>query len=85
MVAGTGHSRDLLGMGSKLRVLSHELAHDRTGIGRGVVLHGILQRILFNELSDLFHDTSPIACKAPKGKAAGKSIAPAPPCSGEES
>jgi hypothetical protein len=41
-------------------VLAHELAHDRPGLGCGIVLHGVLQRIFFYEFSDLFHETSPI-------------------------
>ena len=47
--------RYLFGPGAQLRVLSHELAHNRPGIGSGLVLHRVLQRVFLDELSDLFH------------------------------
>jgi len=52
--------RDLLGPGAQGRILTHELAHNRPGLGCGSVLNGVLQRILFYKLSDLFHEASPM-------------------------
>ena len=59
-IANTSFIRgDTLGPGAQIRMLSQELAHDCSCIGCSFILYSVLQRILFYELSDLFHETFP--------------------------